>query len=275
MRGGISRSSRRCVGGRRAPGTLGGVGSAPCQRQAFMRAGLVVLRVEKEERRRDPPAHVPAVGQIELGEDRVHVLLDRAFGQDQRLGDRGIALAGRDSRENLELARGQPGQARMACPRAGLDEHVDDERIDHGASLGHLLDRSDQLLPVADPFLEQVGAPAGAAVKQPQRVCRLGVLVATRRWPFAARCRQSRPRSTPQPASCSGSRSGTHGSDRSPRPRAPGSAAGRHHHFPASLDELLLKSGVRASSSIGKALTAWPRLRPRGSRPRWQPLAAL
>jgi hypothetical protein len=58
--------------------------------------GDVVFLVEEEKRGFDPSAYIRGVGQVKLGEDRVHVLLDGSFGQNEGLGDRGVAFAGGD-----------------------------------------------------------------------------------------------------------------------------------------------------------------------------------
>src|ERR1700733_4652966 len=59
---------------------------------------------EEDERRLDAAAHILGLGKVELGEDRVHVLLDGSFGEHERLGDRAVALAARDLGEQLALA---------------------------------------------------------------------------------------------------------------------------------------------------------------------------
>ena len=59
---------------------------------------------QEQQRRLHPLADVVLAGQAELHEDRVDVLLDRPLGQDERLGDRGVALALRDLGEDLVLA---------------------------------------------------------------------------------------------------------------------------------------------------------------------------
>ena len=58
--------------------------------------------------------------QAELEEDRADVLLDRALGEHEILGDRGVALAGRHGGEHLALARRQsrPAASRAGAPRS-------------------------------------------------------------------------------------------------------------------------------------------------------------
>src|SRR4029453_883679 len=68
----------------------------PCQHQGggwwLLPAPAPVL-AEIEQHRLDPAVHVGLLGQSELGEHRVDVLLDGPFGEDQRGGDPGVVLA--------------------------------------------------------------------------------------------------------------------------------------------------------------------------------------
>src|SRR5689334_5428718 len=45
---------------------------------------------EVDEGRLDPRAHVPRISELQLREDRVDVLLHRALGEDERVGDVGV-----------------------------------------------------------------------------------------------------------------------------------------------------------------------------------------
>ena len=69
---------------------------------------------QEEQRRLDALADVLGVGQVELEEDRVDVLLDGALGEDERVGDRGVALALGDLGEDLALASGERRPAASA-----------------------------------------------------------------------------------------------------------------------------------------------------------------
>ena len=59
---------------------------------------------------------------------------------------------------------------------AGLDEHVDDRRIDHGAAAGDGDDRIEQLLLAANPLLQEVGTTPGAVLQQIEGIFGLCVL---------------------------------------------------------------------------------------------------
>src|SRR5215204_3300750 len=75
----------------------------------FARLRAVRLR-EEDERRLHTRAYLLGglgVGEIELEEDRVDVLLHRTLREHERLGDRRIALSFGDGGEHLELARGE------------------------------------------------------------------------------------------------------------------------------------------------------------------------
>src|SRR4029453_4266943 len=67
-----------------------------------------------------PPADVRGVGEVELEEDRVDVLLDRALGQDELVGDRLVVVSARDEREDLDLSRRQLRERRTGGASAGL-----------------------------------------------------------------------------------------------------------------------------------------------------------
>jgi signal transduction histidine kinase len=69
-----------------------------------------VAPLEIEEHGRDAPVEVHVLAQSELPEDRVDVLLDGAFGDDQIPGDGGVPLAGGHHGEDLELSRGESRQ---------------------------------------------------------------------------------------------------------------------------------------------------------------------
>ena len=84
-------------------------GKAGCRHSV---GGQPVCLGQEEQRRLDALADVLAVGEAELEEDRVDVLLDRPLGQDQRVGDRRVALALGDLGEDLALASGERGQGR-------------------------------------------------------------------------------------------------------------------------------------------------------------------
>src|SRR3954454_1585885 len=140
------------------------------------RRGRQALRVREEhERGLHPAAHVARAGEVELHEDGVDVLLDGALREDERLGDRLVALALRDLGERLELARRERGERRVRYALAAADEKLDDLRIDVGPSAVDRPYRVDELSAMVHPLLEQVGAPGRAGLEQLEDVARLGV----------------------------------------------------------------------------------------------------
>src|SRR6185437_4701470 len=86
-----------CIG---AESRTGADRSQVCAQASALRAGPPSRSCRStglgqvDQRRLDAAADVLVLGQAELGEDRVHVLLDRPLGQHQRLRDRPVALAG-------------------------------------------------------------------------------------------------------------------------------------------------------------------------------------
>ena len=73
-------------------------------------SGSVVGALQVEQDRGDPPVEVDLLSQPELPEDRVGVLLDRAVGDRELPGDRGVAPSRGHQRQDLQLPGGQPGQ---------------------------------------------------------------------------------------------------------------------------------------------------------------------
>ena len=67
--------------------------------------------LQVEEHGGDAPVEVDLLGQAKLAEDGVGVLLDRPVGDRQLPGDGGVAPSGGHQGEDLELTRGEPGQA--------------------------------------------------------------------------------------------------------------------------------------------------------------------
>ena len=59
---------------------------------------------------------------------------------------------------------------------AGVDERLDHLGVDHRTAAGNRADGVDQLAPLGEPLLEQVGPALGPAVEQAQRVAGLDVL---------------------------------------------------------------------------------------------------
>src|SRR3954453_11643642 len=145
----IARASPRapCVARARAPR-----GPACGHPVSAVRRGLGLG--EEDERRLDALADLLDVGEVELEEDRVDVLLDGALGEDELLGDRAVALALSDLCEHLALARRELRERRALRPRLRGDERLDDLRVHHRAAGGDGLDRRQQLRAVVDALLE-------------------------------------------------------------------------------------------------------------------------
>jgi hypothetical protein len=103
----------------------------------------LVLLGEKQQSGVDAAAGDRLVGQVELREDGVDVLLDGPLGEDERLGDRGVALAVGDLGEDLALTAGQRGQRRALDAQLGGDERFDGLGVQYGAAGRDGLDRRD------------------------------------------------------------------------------------------------------------------------------------
>src|ERR671936_2489901 len=144
-------------------------------RDGLARRALVGLG-EEQQRRLHPLGDVLGVGQIELEEDRVDVLLDGALREDERLGDRVVALALGDLGEDLPLAGGEVRERRTFDTRLGDDQRIDDLRVDDRAALRHGADGRRELCPVVHALLEEVTAAVRAPLEQAQRVARVVVL---------------------------------------------------------------------------------------------------
>src|SRR3954465_12115796 len=138
--------------------------------------GLASLPAQVEQDRLDPPVDVALLGEAELREDRVGVLLDRSLREDEGLGDRRVRFAGRHLVEDLGLPRGQTVEIGLRAGGSRRHELFDDLRIDDRAAVGDLADGVDQLVDVADPLLQQVGPALGPAREQVERVARARVL---------------------------------------------------------------------------------------------------
>src|SRR5579885_2771589 len=70
-------------------------------------AGNSVGLLEVGEHREDAAVVAGRLRQIELGQDALHVLLDRADREHERLRDAGVGASFRHQREYLALARGE------------------------------------------------------------------------------------------------------------------------------------------------------------------------
>ena len=104
------------------------------------------------------------------------MLLDRAVAHEQGTRGRGVAAAGRQLLEHLELPLGEAEQGRALLARLASHQALDDLRVQGRAAAGHGLQRTDQLVDLADPLLQQVAEPGDAVGEQVERVVLLDVL---------------------------------------------------------------------------------------------------
>ena len=140
----------------------------------------VDARTVRRVSRRSPGEHgehaaVVVLGgrQPELDEDVRDVLLDRALGDDQRLGDRGVRAALGHQPEHLALARGELVERAVVARAEQLGDGLGVERR---AALGDAADGVDELAHVGDAVLEQVADAAAPVGEQLGGVGPLDVL---------------------------------------------------------------------------------------------------
>ena len=129
---------------------------------------------EGQHRHHAPVRHV-LVGQSQLLEHGADVLLHRPLAHEQRRRDGGVVAAGRHLLQDLSLAPGEPRKRPLACAFAG-DQRLDDLGVEHRAASAHLVQRPDELVDVADPFLEEVTQAGDAVDEQLEGVVLLDVL---------------------------------------------------------------------------------------------------
>lgn len=91
-------------------------------------------------------------GQVELGEDVAHVLLDGLVADHQLARDRRVGAPFGHQSEHLALASGQALQGvAMAAPGEELADHF---RIEDRGALGDPTNVAEELADVSDPVLE-------------------------------------------------------------------------------------------------------------------------
>jgi hypothetical protein len=90
----------------------------------------------------------------------VHVLLDRALGDPELMGDAGVRAALRHEREHFPLARREVLERILNA--AGGDELLDEGRIDDRCAVDDPLEGLGELVDVRDAALQQVAAPLAA-----------------------------------------------------------------------------------------------------------------
>src|ERR1022692_1862289 len=142
------------------------------------RSSATELRVrgEVDERRLDATVNVRLLGELQLREYGVDVLLDRALGQEERCGDACIVPSHRHLLEHIALARRQLSDRRVTHRAARRDEHLDHTRVDHRPTPRDLAHRADELVYVGDTLFQQVRTTACALLEQRQCVLWLRVL---------------------------------------------------------------------------------------------------
>lgn len=112
--------------------------------------------------------------EVELGEDRVDVFLDRLVGDDELPRNLGVGVAFGHPGEHLCLARCQPREA--AAEGLLLHEGGDDLRVHDGPARGHGAQRPDEADVVEDPVLEEISDGPSPFTEQLIEVQRLHVL---------------------------------------------------------------------------------------------------
>ena len=132
---------------------------------------------QEEEHRLHPAVDVGLLGQGQLGEDRVDVLLDGPLGEHQRGRHGRVVLSLGHLREDLGLAGGEDGAAGESAgsDRAATRASTTSGSITEPPAATSRMAPA-ELADVGDPFLQEVGAALGPAVEEGQRVGRLGVL---------------------------------------------------------------------------------------------------
>src|SRR5689334_17382092 len=101
----------------RGAGPARRVPSGPWGGQPHRLRCVLVAEVDKDGL--DPAVDVLLLGEAELGEDRVGVLLYRPLGDEQGRRDRGVGLALGHLGEDLGFPHGEQRQARLALRGAG------------------------------------------------------------------------------------------------------------------------------------------------------------
>jgi len=108
--------------------------------------------------------------EVQLVEERVDVLLDRALGEEQAGGDRRVVLALRHVVEDLALALGELRERRVRHPILRGHERLHDLGIEDRPALRDLVERAHDLLDVAHALLQEVPEPRRAVLEEVVRV---------------------------------------------------------------------------------------------------------
>ena len=150
---------------RRRPGA-GGAGRAAGR-------GARSAGAEVSEHRQHAAVVLGRRRQVELGEDRGDVLLDRPLGDDQLRGDGGVGAALGHQPQHLALARGQRLQRVGAAAAAEQQRH--DLGIQRRAAVGDAADGVEEGADVRHAVLEQVADGGRGLAQQVERRCLVDV----------------------------------------------------------------------------------------------------
>jgi hypothetical protein len=112
--------------------------------------------------------------QVELGQDALHVLLDRSDGQHERLRNAGVGAALGHQPEDLAFARREPLERTVLTPPG--EQLGDDVGVECGAAAGDPANRLEEVGHMHHAVLEQVADAAPAIGQQLRGVGRLDVL---------------------------------------------------------------------------------------------------
>ncbi len=113
-------------------------------------------------------------GEVELEEDARDVLLDRAWRDEEPVGDRLVRAALGHELEHLALARRQ--ERERVVPAASAEELGDDGGVERGAPLRDAPHGRRELVDVRHPILQQVSETLGRLREEVHRVGGLHVL---------------------------------------------------------------------------------------------------
>src|SRR5215831_4405360 len=98
---------------------------------ALPRFGTVA---QHHQNRFDPPIHITIVSKIELGEDRVHMLLDGTVRNVEPGRDRGVRLPLRDLRKGFLLPGREPAQRRPGTALLSGHQGLHHQRVNERPS---------------------------------------------------------------------------------------------------------------------------------------------
>jgi len=130
------------------------------------------MGVEERDHREHPPVVVVGLGQAELRQDVVDVLLNGALRDPEAPPDAGIGAPLGHQREHVALATGELVERILDI--AGHHEFLNQSRVDHRPATAHSSDGIEELIDVGNATLEQV-AGAAPAREQRHRVLHLDV----------------------------------------------------------------------------------------------------